>query len=69
MGGASLAFAGKGQFLKDHHYTTLYGREEWIAQGEKIQDLKGWIRIPLPESREIFLEGLLIPDWRARRFF
>jgi len=42
MGGASLAFAGKGQFLKDHHYAERYGREEWIAQGEKTEDMSGW---------------------------
>jgi phosphoglycerol transferase len=42
MGGAPLSFAGKGQFFKDHHYAELYGRDEWIALGEKTEDMNGW---------------------------
>jgi phosphoglycerol transferase len=41
MGGAPLDFAGKGKFLKDHHYENVYGREDWIAEGEKV-DEHGW---------------------------
>lgn len=33
VGGASLVFAGKGTFLRDHAYAEVYGREELLAQG------------------------------------
>ena len=42
MQGAPLSFSGKGQFLKDHHYAEQYGRDEWIAQGERTEDMSGW---------------------------
>lgn len=35
MGGASLSFAGKGKFFESHGYDELWGKEEWIAAGEK----------------------------------
>jgi phosphoglycerol transferase len=40
-GGASLKFAGKGQFLKDHSVARRFGREEWrrIAPGVEVE---GW---------------------------
>lgn len=31
MGGASLQFAGKGNFFKTHHYDEIYGREEFVS--------------------------------------
>lgn len=33
VGGASLDFAGKGTFLRNHAYTEVYGREELLAEG------------------------------------
>ncbi len=33
LGGAPLSFAGKGKFLRDHHYDEMYGREEWVREG------------------------------------
>jgi phosphoglycerol transferase len=42
MGGASLQFAGKGNFLRSHHYDEAYGKEEWIAQGADPGGMKGW---------------------------
>lgn len=33
VGGASLVFAGKGTFLRNHGYAEVYGREELLAQG------------------------------------
>ena len=33
VGGASLGFAGKGTFLRDHAYHQAYGREELLAAG------------------------------------
>jgi phosphoglycerol transferase len=34
MGGAHLAFAGKGLFLTQHGYDEVYGRDEWKKRGE-----------------------------------
>lgn len=42
MGGASLDFAGKGLFLRNHHYHELYGKEEWIADGVDPESLADW---------------------------
>lgn len=42
MGGGSLKFAGKGNFLKSHHYDEAYGREDWIAQGANPDKMNGW---------------------------
>lgn len=37
MGGASLAFAGKGNFFKTHGYDEIYGREEFVSMlGPKL---------------------------------
>jgi phosphoglycerol transferase len=33
MNGSRLNFAGVGRFLKDHHYSELYGREKWVRSG------------------------------------
>lgn len=40
-GGASLRFAGKGQFLADHSVTRRFGREEWQALGVPVPTT-GW---------------------------
>lgn len=34
LGGASHEFAGKGKFLAEHGYSTVYGREEWARAGQ-----------------------------------
>lgn len=40
-GGASLRFAGKGQFLADHGVTRGFGREQWQAMGVPVPS-EGW---------------------------
>jgi len=42
VGGASLSFAGKGKFLKQHGYDELWGREEWIRLGESPERMNEW---------------------------
>lgn len=42
MGGASLKFAGKDNFLRSHHYDEAYGKEEWIARGADPRNMNGW---------------------------
>ncbi len=42
MGGASTTFAGKGKFLRTHHYQEVYGKEEWLGQGVAASDMNGW---------------------------
>lgn len=42
LGGASLAFSGKGVFLGDHGYTRMFGREQWVAEGARDADLNEW---------------------------
>lgn len=42
LGGAPLSFAGKGKFLKDHHYEEAFGREEWQKQGVDGGSLGEW---------------------------
>jgi phosphoglycerol transferase len=42
LGGASLDFAGKGQFLRDHGYQEIYGREEWIHRGIPSSRMNAW---------------------------
>lgn len=43
LGGASLAFAGKGKFLKNHGYDETYGRDEWIESGKySYSMMNGW---------------------------
>lgn len=42
LGGAPLAFAGKGQFLRDHSYHEVFGREEWIKSGVAGEAFGEW---------------------------
>lgn len=43
MGGASLNFSGKGNFLNGHGYKELWGREQWLSSGRyKISDMNAW---------------------------
>lgn len=42
LGGAPLAFSGKGEFLKDHGYEVAYGREEWQKEGAGGDALSEW---------------------------
>ena len=43
LNGAELSFAGVAKFLKEHHYTELYGRDEWLQSGiVKPGQLTGW---------------------------
>lgn len=42
MGGASLAFSGKGRFLSTHNYNEIYGRDEWLEQGTSENELNNW---------------------------
>lgn len=42
MGGASPSFAGKGRFLRNHHYHEVLGKEDWQAQGVPDTSMNGW---------------------------
>jgi phosphoglycerol transferase len=42
MGGASLSFSGKGTFLRNHGYTTAFGREEWEALAAPPEAFNSW---------------------------
>lgn len=42
LNGSSLAFAGVGKFFRDHRYSRVMGREEWIAEGEPPGRMSGW---------------------------
>ena len=42
LGGAPLSFAGKGAFLKDHGYQTVYGRDEWEKAGVNSNEMSEW---------------------------
>jgi phosphoglycerol transferase len=42
MGGASLRFSGKGNFLHSHHYDEAYGKEDWVARGADPHRMNGW---------------------------
>lgn len=42
LGGAPLAFAGKGQFLRDHAYHDVFGREEWLEGGVRSEAFGEW---------------------------
>ncbi|RZA36560.1 MAG: phosphatidylglycerol--membrane-oligosaccharide glycerophosphotransferase [Lysobacteraceae bacterium] len=42
MGGGSPSFAGKGRFLRAHHYHEVYGKEDWQAQGVPETMMNGW---------------------------
>jgi hypothetical protein len=53
-GGASLRFAGKGQFLADHGVSRRFGREQWQAMG-----------VPVPTSGWGLLDSELVEQaWR-----
>lgn len=42
MNGSSLHTCGVEKFLQDHHYTELYGKEEWLAQGKSEAEMNDW---------------------------
>jgi phosphoglycerol transferase len=42
LGGARLAFSGKGIFLGDHGYDERYGRAEWIERGAAKAGMSDW---------------------------
>lgn len=42
MGGGSPTFAGKGKFLRSHHYDEVYGKEDWQRQGVPASAMGGW---------------------------
>ncbi|QOY93760.1 sulfatase-like hydrolase/transferase [Massilia sp. UMI-21] len=42
MGGGSPSFAGKGRFLRAHHYHEVLGKEDWQAQGVQERSMNGW---------------------------
>jgi phosphoglycerol transferase len=42
LGGAALAFSGKGKFLSGHHYHEVYGRDEWVRAGTPKSHISGW---------------------------
>ena len=42
MGGAALAFSGKGKFVSQHHVDEAYGRAEWLELGIPKSRLSGW---------------------------
>lgn len=42
LGGAPLSFAGKGRFLRDHHYDEAYGRDEWEKSGLPGEAFNFW---------------------------
>lgn len=42
LGGASLSFAGKGRFLRDHGYAETWGREEWRKAGVQLGEMNAF---------------------------
>jgi phosphoglycerol transferase len=42
LNGSSLAFAGVGKFFRDHHYSKVVGREEWVGLGADPATMSGW---------------------------
>jgi phosphoglycerol transferase len=42
LGGVSLAFAGKGRFLRDHGYQDARGEEEWESAGMSAAERNEW---------------------------
>ncbi|OWW20133.1 sulfatase-like hydrolase/transferase [Noviherbaspirillum denitrificans] len=42
MEGGSDTFAGKGKFLRDHHYHEIYGKEDWLRDGVRPEEMNGW---------------------------
>ena len=42
MNGASIKFAGKNKFLSGHHYSEIYGKEEWLQKGVPNVAMSDW---------------------------
>ncbi|MFW6597109.1 sulfatase-like hydrolase/transferase [Propionibacteriaceae bacterium Y2011] len=42
LGGADPQFAGKDTFLTGHGYTTVRGKQDWLAAGENPKDMSVW---------------------------
>jgi phosphoglycerol transferase len=42
MEGGSESFAGKGKFLRGHHYDEIYGQEDWLRAGVSAEEMNGW---------------------------
>lgn len=42
LGGAPLAFSGKGAFLQDHGYQETFGRNQWMRLGAKPEEFNVW---------------------------
>ncbi len=42
MEGGSETFAGKGKFLRGHHYDEIYGKDEWLRAGVSPDEMNGW---------------------------
>ncbi len=42
LGGAPLAFSGKGHFLRDHGYEETWGRAQWKQAGAAPDEFNGW---------------------------
>jgi phosphoglycerol transferase len=42
LGAAPLSFAGKGNFLKTHHYDEAYGNEEWLKAQTPRRGTNAW---------------------------
>lgn len=42
MEGGSETFAGKGKFLRSHHYDEIYGQEDWLREGVNPEEMNGW---------------------------
>ena len=42
LGGGSPTFAGKGKFLRAHHYDEVLGKEDWLRLGVPDSAMNGW---------------------------
>ncbi|MEO7581222.1 MAG: sulfatase-like hydrolase/transferase, partial [Massilia sp.] len=42
MAGAAARFAGKEKFLHDHHYDAILGKEDWLREGVRADEMNGW---------------------------
>jgi phosphoglycerol transferase len=43
LGGASLDFSGKGNFLRTHGYESVFGKEEWLSSGRyRHSEMNAW---------------------------
>lgn len=60
-GGASLAFAGKGDFLARHGVTRRFGREDWAAQGLPLP-ARGWGLLDAALMQQVWLDLQRDPD-------